>query len=117
MGRLIREVLNPVLRGWMNYFRLSETKGFAEELDQWIRRRLRQILWLQWKRPATRLRRMRAQGLEEVRAFRSANNGRGSWFNSGAPHLHAVLPAKALAACGLLSLLEMLQSAQARPSV
>lgn len=117
VGRLIRTALNPLLRGWMNYFRLSETKGFAEELDGWIRRRLRAILWRQWKKPATRLRRLRALGLDEDRARASAGNGRGAWFNSGASHMHAALPAKALTTMGLISLLELLQSAQARPSV
>ena len=117
VGRLIREALNPLLRGWMNYFRLSETKGFAEELDGWVRRHLRAILWRQWKKPGTRYRRLRALGLEEYRARASAGNGHGAWFNSGASHLHAALPAKAFATMGLISLLETLQTAQARRSV
>jgi RNA-directed DNA polymerase len=58
VARFIRETLNPLLRGWMNYFRLSETKRFAEELDGWIRRRLRAVLWRQWKRAATRQRKL-----------------------------------------------------------
>ena len=45
LGRFIREDLAPVLRGWMNYFRLAEVKGVFKELDGWIRRRLRLILW------------------------------------------------------------------------
>ncbi len=71
------ETLNPLLRGWMNYFRLSETKGFAAELDGWIRRRLRGVIWRQWKRPATRYRRLRALGLDEARVLASGRNGRG----------------------------------------
>src|SRR5271156_4414366 len=67
VGRFIRETLNPLLRGWMNYFRLSEAKGFAEELDGWIRRHLRCLIWLQWKNIATRFRRLRALGLEKDR--------------------------------------------------
>jgi group II intron reverse transcriptase/maturase len=43
LARFVSEGLNPVLRGWINYFRLAENKGFAEELDQWVRRRLRLI--------------------------------------------------------------------------
>jgi RNA-directed DNA polymerase len=56
--RLIREELTPLLRGWINYFKLAEVKQFAEELDSWVRRRLRLILWRQWKRPWTRMKRM-----------------------------------------------------------
>ncbi len=106
--RFIRETLNPLLRGWMNYFRLSETKGFAAELDGWIRRRLRGVIWRQWKRPATRYRRLRALGLDEARVLASGHNGRGAWFNSGASHMHAAFPTKALADMGLINLLETL---------
>lgn len=108
--RFIRETLNPLLRGWMNYFRLSETKGFAEELDQWIRRRLRGVIWRQWKRPATRFKRLRARGLNEARASASCHNGRGAWFNSGASHMHAAFPAKAFTQMGLINLLDTLTS-------
>jgi hypothetical protein len=44
---------NPVLRGWTSYLRLNETKRVPEELDSWIGRKLRFLLWRQWKRPAT----------------------------------------------------------------
>src|SRR5580692_6631203 len=54
------EDLDPLLRGWITYFRLTETKGVLEELDGWLRRRLRCLLWRQWKRPATRARKLRA---------------------------------------------------------
>lgn len=94
----------------MNYFRLSETKLFAEELDSWIRRRLRAVLWRQWKRPATRYKRLMGLGLSQVRAHLSAANGRGPWFNSGASHMNAALPSKSFAALGLVSLLEILRS-------
>ena len=46
--------LNPVLRGWINYFPLTQTKRRIEELDTWVRRQLRRLLWRQWKRPKTR---------------------------------------------------------------
>jgi RNA-directed DNA polymerase len=110
VGRFVRETLNPLLRGWMNYFRLSETRGFAEELDGWIRRHLRCMIWRQWKRPMTRFKRMRALGLDKVRAHKSASNGRGAWFNSGASHMNAVLPVKSFAVMGLIDLLGMLDS-------
>jgi len=106
--RFICETLNPLLQGWMNYFHLSETKGFAEELDGWIRRHLRCLIWRQWKRTTTRFKRLRALGLEYDRVRQSAGNGRGAWFNSGASHMHAALPAKSFAAMGLINLLDSL---------
>jgi RNA-directed DNA polymerase len=113
----IRKDLNPVLRGWMNYFRLSETKRFAEELDGWIRRRLRCVLWSQWKTYATRRRRLIEHGLDKANARRSAGNGRGRWFNSAMAFLQTALPSKTFTDMGLVSLLDILKSAQARPSV
>ena len=110
VARFIQRDLNPVLRGWIDYFRLAETKGFAKELDQWIRRRLRLILWRQWKRPWTRFKQLMKCGLTEERAAMSAFNGRGPWYNSGASHMNRVLPKKFFDKMGLLSTLERLLS-------
>ena len=104
--RFIREDLNPLLRGWASYFRHSEIKGALEESDQWLRRRLRCMLWRQWKRPRTRRRKLMALGLDEARASVSACNGRGPWWNSGASHANAAMPRKFFDLRGLLSLLD-----------
>jgi RNA-directed DNA polymerase len=107
-GRSLPQVareLTLFLRGWVNYFRLSQVKNAFEELDQWIRRKLRLILWRQWKTPKTRARKMIKRGVEEARACISAYNGRGPWWNAGASHMHAAVPAKWLQQQGLMSLL------------
>ena len=106
------EDLNPLLRGWINYFRLTETKGALEELDGWLRRRLRCLLWRQWKRPVTRARKLRALGLDDDRAFHSAGNGQGPWWNAGASHMNHALPAKYFTSRGLISLLDTQQRLQ-----
>jgi RNA-directed DNA polymerase len=104
--RFIREDLNPVLRGWFNYFGLSRVKGVLEALDQWIRRRLRCILWRQWKRPRTRAKRLTQLGLAEERAWTSAYNGHGPWWNAGASHMNQAVPKYLLTRIGLVSLLD-----------
>lgn len=106
--RFIRETLNPLLRGWITYFRLSEAKSFASELDKWIRRHLRCLIWRQWKRPATRRHRLAALGLSQERSTLSANNGRGPWHNSGASHMAHAIPESSLATMGLTNLLDTL---------
>lgn len=106
--RFISETLNPVLRGWINYFRLSETKGFAEELDGWVRRRLRVILWRQWKRGGTRFKRLVTRGLSEERAMKSAYNGLGPWWNAGASHMNDACRKKYFDRLGLVNLVEIL---------
>lgn len=98
--------LNPVLRGWTSYFRLTEVKGVLGDLDGWIRRKLRCLLWRQWKRPATRNKRLQARGLDETRAWKSASNGRGPWWNSGASHMNAAYPKRFFDVLGLVSLLD-----------
>jgi len=64
------EQLNPILRGWTAYFRLTEVKGVLEELDGWIRHKLRTVLWRQWKRVYARAKNLMRAGIDEVRAWR-----------------------------------------------
>lgn len=96
--------LVPVLRGWMNYFRWTEVRGVLEALDGWIRRRLRCVLWRQWKRSFTRAKRLMKAGLDEARAWKSATNGRGPWWNAGASHMNQAFPAGYFDALGLIRL-------------
>jgi RNA-directed DNA polymerase len=114
-GRSLRrtiEELNSLLRGWINYFQLTQTQGVLEELDQWLRRRLRCLLWRQWKKPRTRASKLRALGLDAERARQSAGNGHGPWWNAGASHMNQALPARYFARMGLVALLPELQRLQ-----
>ena len=98
------QALNPLLRGWANYFRLSLQRRRMQTLDGWVRRRLRCLLWRQWKRPWTRRRKMVALGISPERAWKSSVNGRGAWWNAGASHLKQALPNAYLQAAGLVSI-------------
>lgn len=100
------ENLNPKLRGWMNYFRYIGVKNILQELDGWLRRHLRKILWRQWKRPMTRTKRLVRLGLDKDRARTSALNGRGAWWNAGASHMNQALPKKRFDRFGLVSLVD-----------
>lgn len=104
LTRTIRE-LNPILRGWGHYYRLADVEGVFEELDQWVRRRLRLIKWRQWKRPRTRAKELQKRGLEKSRAKRAACNNYGSWRNAGASHMNQAIPISTLTQMGLVSLL------------
>lgn len=108
-GRNLKTVideLNPILRGWAAYFKLTETRRALEEMDGWIRHKLRCILWRQWKRPYTRAKNLMKAGLTEERAFRSAFNQRGPWWNSGASHMNQAFPKSFFDRLGLVSLLD-----------
>jgi len=106
-GRSLRRTIDtliPILRGWSNYFKLAQVKNVFEELDGWLRRKLRCILWRQWKRSYTRARNLMKRGLTEERAWRSATNGRGPWWNAGASHMNQAFPAAFFWQLGLASL-------------
>jgi RNA-directed DNA polymerase len=106
------QTLNPVLRGWAAYFKLAETKRALEDRDGWIRHKLRCVLWRQWKRPYARARNLMKRGLPEERAWRSATNGRGPWWNAGASHMHAAFAKSWFDTLGLVSLLDTVQRLQ-----
>jgi group II intron reverse transcriptase/maturase len=109
VARVVEE-LNQKLRGWINYFGLCEVKNVFEALDGWIRRRLRCIIWRQWKRAYTRARKLMRRGLPEARAWQSATNGRGPWWNSGASHMHSAFKKSYFDKIGLVSLLDTILS-------
>jgi RNA-directed DNA polymerase len=106
------EDMIPLLRGWINYFRLAEVKGMLDELDGWLRRKFRCILWRQWKRSYTRAKNLMKRGLREERAWRSATNGRGPWWNAGASHMNEAFPKRFFDELGLVSLLDYLRLIQ-----
>ena len=106
LGRVIQQ-LGPVLTGWLEYFRLAEVVACFEELDKWLRRKLRCILWRQWKRPRTRAKELAKRGLDRERARIAAGNGHGPWWNAGAAHMHLTVPTRFLTQLGLPSLLQI----------
>ena len=54
------------------YFAFADTPSPFRELDKWLRRRLREVRWKEWKRVRTKLRKPRAAGIPEHDARRSA---------------------------------------------
>lgn len=112
LGKFIEQELNPILRGWGNYFKLAEVRVTFEELDVWVRRKLRQILWKQWKRSYPRAVQLIKRGLTRDRALKSATNGRGAWWNAGASHMKEACPNNYFDQAGLISLLDMMRRSQ-----
>ena len=105
LGR-IAESLTRVLRGWVAYYKLAEVKASFEQLDQWLRRKLRCILWRQWKRHRTQFKELCRRGLDHEQARQSAWNGRGPWWNAGARHMNRAVPTSELRGLGLISLMD-----------
>lgn len=103
LAKFIME-LRPLLTGWINYFKLAETKQVFEELDSWIRRKLRVIIWRQKKRGKARAQMLRKRGIEESRIKETVGNGRGPWWNAGASHMNEAYPKNYVDSLGLVSL-------------
>ena len=100
---LLKRLL-PLVRGWVQYFRLADTKTTFSALDSWIRRRLRWVLWRQWKRPRTRVRNLIRRGLTHSDARRAAYSGRGPWYCSRLWQMNVACPNCFFAAFGLVAL-------------
>ena len=108
----ITQALNPLLRGWTSYFRHAEVKNVWQDLDGWLRRKLRCQVWRYCKRPAARFKTLMKQGLTRERAWCSATNGRGAWWNAGASHMNAAFPKSFFDRMGLVSLVDTHQRFQ-----
>ena len=94
------EDLNPVLRGFANYFKVANCKTLFEELSQWVRRRLRVKQMKLWKKPSRLHRKLRQLGHKGQ--FKSIKMG--IWRNARSPLAHLALPNVELAKLGLFSL-------------
>jgi len=108
LDRVIGE-LSLKLRGWGNYFKLAGVKTVFEDLDGWIRRKLRNKLWRQWKTPRTRYRELKSRGISEDLARRTALGGYGAWVASGMKAMNFAFPKKFFDDCGLVSLTKLRQ--------
>lgn len=94
--------INTYLGGWLNYFALADMKATLNEVEQWLRRRLRMCLWKQWKRARTRLRELQNLGVPEWAVWVMASSRRGPWFM--ARNLNNALDTAYWRAQGLMSL-------------
>lgn len=75
----VKERLCKKLRGWCEYFKLAKYEKWSKTMDEWIRRRIRQLLWKTWKRVRTRYRALRALGSSHEAAYMWANTRKGYW--------------------------------------
>jgi len=95
--------LKRYLTGWRGYFGFCETPRVLQQLDQWIRRRLRCFLWKQWKRGRTRFKKLVARGVSRDRAAQTAGSPHSAWRLSCSPALSIALPNRYFRSLGLPS--------------
>jgi RNA-directed DNA polymerase len=103
-GRALSEVIDRLavyVRGWRGYFGFCETPSVLRDLDQWLRRRLRSLVWKQWKRGRRRFAELVRRGVSRALAAQTAGSSHGPWRLAKSPALHIALPTAHFAALGL----------------
>src|SRR6202047_3409748 len=79
------------LRGWLGYFGDCQTPSVLQSLESWLRRRLRSVVWKQWKRGRTRFRELRKRGVGKDLAAQTAGSPHGPWRLANSPALAIAL--------------------------
>jgi RNA-directed DNA polymerase len=98
------EQLGRYLTGWRGYFGFCQTPSVMQRLDQWLRRRLRSVVWKQWKYTRVRFAELRKRGLSKDLAAQTAGSAHGPWRLSNSPALAIALPNAFFVSLGLPSL-------------
>jgi RNA-directed DNA polymerase len=101
--RMIEELRRYML-GWRGYFGFCETPSTLTDLEGWTRRRLRCVIWKQWKRGKARFKELRSRGIGKDLAAKTAGSAHGPWRLSNSPALAISLPNAFFASLGLPSL-------------
>lgn len=89
------------LNGWRNYFSYCQTPSVLRDLDSWMKRRLRCVVWKQWKRGWVRFEELRKRGVRKDLAAKAAGSAHGPWRLSCSPALHIALSDAYFASLGL----------------
>lgn len=103
----IQKFIMPITRGWANYFRIADLKSIFESLDGWIRRKIRGILWRQWKTPRTRYKHMVALGLKEHIARKWAGSSKGPWRMAGTYGMQATITNNVIKSMGYTPMMNL----------
>lgn len=99
--------LAQYLRGWMNYFGLSDYYRPVPGLDQWLRRRIRMCYWKQWRRVRTKDRHLLALGTSKRQAILAALSGKAYWHLARTLATQIGMTNRWLANNGLLSIRDL----------
>src|SRR5271157_3576195 len=94
-GISLQQMINELvtyLRGWLGYFGDCQTPSVLQRLEAWLRRRLRSVVWKQWKRGRTRFRELRKRGVSKDLAAQTAGSPHGPWRLANSPALGLALP-------------------------
>jgi len=99
--------LNEVCRGWVNAFRMASIKLKLEELDGWLRNRLRYCIWHHWKKSEKKRRSLIRLGIEQGQAYAWSRTRMGGWAVAQSPILGTTITLNRLKQRGYMPLAEI----------
>jgi RNA-directed DNA polymerase len=105
--------LNEVQRGWINAFRMASIQNKLNELDGWVRNRLRYCVWHHWKKPEKKRRSLIRLGVEAQQAYAWSRSRMGGWAIAQSPILGTTITVERLKMRGYIPMLELYK--QIRP--
>ena len=95
-----KEALSQYIKGWVQYFRLADMKALLIRVDEWYRRRLRMVIWKQWKRIKTKMANLVKLGVKKQKAYEWANTRKGYWHIAGSYILDTTITTERLRLAG-----------------
>lgn len=95
-----KEKLRQFITGWVNYFKMANMKSMLIEIDSWYRRRLRMVIWKQWKRIKTRFQNLMKLGISRFQAMMFSNTRKGYWRTAKSPILSTSISNESLQKAG-----------------
>lgn len=107
--QLRMELIRQLNQGWGHYFKVSDARKVFEELDKWVRSRLRLCYWQQWKKVRTRIAELIKLGIPESRSYQWGNTRKGKWRSVHSPILTRALSNSYLKQEGFTSLMDIVK--------
>lgn len=113
LDRILHEIKQK-MQGWIQYYSIGKMKIFLQQLDKWLRSRIRQYIWKQWKNIGTRFKALVKLGMSHKQAKTYANTRKGYWRNAHSKTLLMTITNKRLTQRGLLNMSQLYQSIQSK---
>ena len=103
---LILKRVKKYTTGWLGYYSIADMESKIKSLNEWLRRRIRQIYWKQWKKVSARFNNLKKLGIDKHKAWEWANSRKGYWRISSSHILHRSLTNEYLVSVGYDDILQ-----------
>lgn len=104
-----KQALRQYITGWVNYFKLADMKSLLLRIDEWYRRRIRMVIWKQWKRISTKLTNLVKLGVKKSKAWEWANTRKSYWHTANSFIVNTTITTERLRKSGYMFLTDYYQ--------